>query len=83
MDWIIVGAILWLGIGFLGRCIVKHQFIARFSTNGLLSKGETWDGACEVAGVFTIVVGLAGLIGVLLFMLTCNTREERYWGLMI
>jgi len=75
--WIIVGIIVWLGCGFLGRCMMKALWV-----KGNLR--QDWSHHKLLADIF-ILFGLVFLLNAIytVKMASKITKEKNLWGLML
>ena len=88
---IILLVLIWLGLGFLGRCWSKHYFIERYAiTSTWLTEEEAWGKRGEAMGIFITLIGICGLISTALCQLLIFDKENPYthtkinkWGLRI
>lgn len=82
--------ILWLAMGFMGRCLMKNWFVQRFAiTSTWLTKDEAWGTLGEALGIFLFIIGPLGLITASFCVLTSVSRNPNTdkkipkWKLML
>ena len=72
---LILAGLLWLGIGFVGRCMVKGYFLSRFSH----SLGpRAWDNSDKLVGYLVTIAGPIGLTVGFVFWLNKPRKHRRF-----
>jgi tetrahydromethanopterin S-methyltransferase subunit E len=73
IDWIVLGTFIWLGAGFIGRCMAKYMFITRWSE-------IVWNREVEIT--FDIMI-IGGLIQVGVAVLFTRLIKNMKLGMML